>query len=266
MENDAFIELLGVNKSYEEDPATASTSFLLYGEFGTGKTHMIRTARKPILVASFDPGGTITLEENGKLLPGIYVERYESDRMKRPEEYINWEKKLEARLKKGFFQNLGTYVIDSFTTWSEAAMNEIVAREVRSGKARYNNIPAIQDYQRLLMVTRDVMKAILGAGCDFILTAHMELETDPTEGTSGRIHAFKSMKSALPLLFSEVYVNQAKRTSKGTEYSVITANTGRYIGRTRMGSGKFDIEEKPDIKYLLNKAGRRAEDLPNETS
>ena len=64
-------------------------------------------------------------------------------------------------------------------------------------------------------------------------------------------------------MFDEIYVTIAKQTSKGIEYSLLTRNDGLYQARTRLGrGGRFETYEKPDIKYLLKKAGFPTEDKP----
>lgn len=73
------------------------------------------------------------------------------------------------------------------------------------------------------------------------------------------------LKVRIPLLFDEIYITVAKEGSKGTVHSFLTAPDGQYFGRTRLGeNGLFELYEKPDIKYLLRKAGEDDSDKPFE--
>ena len=42
------------------DSASQFSNFLIYGDFGTGKTQILSTCPKPVFIDSFDPGGTKT--------------------------------------------------------------------------------------------------------------------------------------------------------------------------------------------------------------
>ncbi len=55
-------ELKKVKEYYEGDHLQKRFSALITGETNTGKTFLLRTARKPIHIDSFDPGGTKCLE------------------------------------------------------------------------------------------------------------------------------------------------------------------------------------------------------------
>ena len=50
-------------KSYQDDPSQTKAHVLLHGDKGIGKTTILKTAPKPILIFSFDPGGTIVLKK-----------------------------------------------------------------------------------------------------------------------------------------------------------------------------------------------------------
>jgi hypothetical protein len=93
-----------------------------------------------------------------------------------------------------------------------------------------------------------------------IIAGHLRANKDEVVGSvSMRIVTIGDLDTTIPTLFDEVYIAQTKDGSKGTEYLLLTSPKGYYKQvRTRMGSGKFDQFEKPDITYLLNKAGRNA--------
>ena len=63
-------------------------------------------------------------------------------------------------------------------------------------------------------------------------------------------------------MFDEKYVTRVKSSSSGVAYELLTRNDGYYKAETRMGGGKFESSEAPNIKALLRKAGRSDEDRP----
>jgi myosin-crossreactive antigen len=90
----------------------------------------------------------------------------------------------------------------------------------------------------------------------------MELIKDDSLGkTILRFKSIPSLKVDIPTLFDEIYVLEAKETSKGIERRLITAPPERYEARTRMGGGLFETREVADFKELFKKAGRNTEDV-----
>jgi len=51
-----------------------------------------------------------------------------------------------------------------------------------------------------------------------------------------------------------------KNSSGGVAHSLLTKNDGYYKAETRMGGSKFQQHEETNIRALLKKAGRNAED------
>ena len=119
---------------YAASPGANKINFILYGEMGCGKTTMaIETCRKPCLVHSFDPGGCDSVDP--KLIASgqvIVDNRFERDEPKRPKAFAAWDAEFERLLNGGFFNNIGTFVLDSITTWSSAAMYAVLAKSGRA--------------------------------------------------------------------------------------------------------------------------------------
>jgi len=63
MAYDAAAELKRVRDYYQGDPLQKRFSALITGETNAGKTYILRTARRPIHIDSFDPGGTKCLSD-----------------------------------------------------------------------------------------------------------------------------------------------------------------------------------------------------------
>ncbi len=266
-------EALGLKTAYLEDPRQKSFNLLLLGESGSGKTTLCSTARLPIHVDSFDPGGTKAWTELVTSGKAIVDSRYEGDDPTKPVipkpaggppgldwAYMVWKKEFERRVKTGYFDHIGTYVMDSATTWSLSIMNWVLGQAGIPGQApRFT-----KDWGPQKIEIQNYIKKMLDLPCDFIMTGHLESDKDEV---SGRIR-YKFMTTGkaeiiIPLQFDEIWTMISEQKGmKDIEYKVLTAKNGAYPGATRIGSKKFDTFETPDIKYLLKKAGRDTTDKP----
>jgi len=263
-------ELEKLRKMYTADIGQGTFNALILGQIGVGKTTILRTCRMPLLVHSFDPGGTKVLKEEIKAGKAFVDTRFEREDASNPTAYMAWEREFLRLRSGGFFKGIGTYCIDSFTTWLDALKNQIAVKKSMKSKSaaayrgaidRDVGLLEIQDWQVIGNVVRDMTKLCTSVGCDFVMTGHLMLEK---EEVSGRMIAFfatiPSLRINVPLLFDEIYVLQCTETSSGITRRILTQPTGRDVARTRIGAGKFDVYEEPDIKKLLAKAGMPTED------
>lgn len=253
---DVKVELQKLREMYTADIAQDTYNCLLLGESGTGKTLSTETMRKPVLIHSFDPGGTKTIRRAIAAGSIIADTRYEHDSTKNPTAYNLWEDEFERLRAGGFFNDIGTYVIDSFTTWLECLKTMTAKKQGRS-----NLILQLQDWQVVGNVMRDMVKLCTALPCDFVCTGHLTAEKDEVTGRiKATIAAPPSLQTQLPILFDELYIAESSETSEGIKYSFITQNTGKYQCLTRIGRDVFSLREEPDFKALLKKAGLNAED------
>lgn len=251
---DALKNLIDI---YADDKRVQTFNAIIYGDIGSGKTKLLSTCRRPILVHSFDPGGTLTLRKEKDFMKegGIYVDtRYEIEDAKAPTAFTAWEKEFDKLRADKVFDTLGTYCIDSATTWADALMNAVLKRNGRAA-----GVPQQMDWMVQMNTIRDALKAFCALPCDCILTAHVDYDKDEGSGrmVAGPLLTGK-LKQKIPLLFDELYRAVAQRTAKGTEYSLQTQADSMYRARTRLGTGgTFEPNEVPDITALLKKAGLR---------
>lgn len=249
-----------IQEMYANDPGQNSFNLLLVGESGTGKSYLLRTARLPIHVDSFDPGGTKCLRDQIKDGRIIADTRWENDDPFKPTVWRNWVKETQARMKMGYFDHLGTYVIDSGTKWADSVMNQVLkAAGIPGETPRFT-----KDYQPQKTQVLNWIKYLLRIPCDFIMTGHLESHKDDVTGSiTYRLMTTGKAVSLIPLEFDEIWVTNTKSRASGLDYRIITAHTGPYLASSRLGrGGKFEVYEKPDIKYLLKKAGESTEDKP----
>ena len=73
---------------------------VVYGDFGTGKTHFISTCPKPLLIHSFDPGGSKIpplqklVDEGNCIIDPRFEDRKGND-WEKPAVFKMWEKEME---------------------------------------------------------------------------------------------------------------------------------------------------------------------------
>ena len=249
-------ELHDLETMYSEKPSAGTSNFFITGESGSGKTVLSSTAPAPILIDSFDPRGTESIEseiQNKRVIPDT---RWEYDDPKVPNVFDSWEKNFWNRKKNGMFELLGTYVLDSSTGLLKAIMNKVLKQAGRPGSTPQQN-----DWLPQMTLFENVMNVVASLPCNVIVTNHLDMKEDQVTGQLlMRPMVTGKLNVRVPLLFSEIYVLETKQTSKGVEYSLLTQSTGRYMARTRIGRGVFEPREAPNISALLKKAGKPHED------
>ena len=267
MPYDAKAELKKVKEFYANDKMQKRYSAIITGETNAGKTYILRTARLPIHIDSFDPGGTKCLNDLIKSGDVVVDTKWETEDPFNPTVYAEWKKINELRIKIGYFKQFGTYCIDSLTTFAQAAMNAQLALKSRAGEAPQHR----RDYNPQKVEIENRIRRLMNLPCDFILTGHLRETRDlkTVDKQSGikyeevryRLHITGQAVVTIPLLFDELYVIKGKGESPRRE--MLIDSLGEYIARSRLkGGGKLNAVEEPDIKKLLEKAGLDWKDKP----
>lgn len=226
-------------------------SYLIAGVPFSGKTTLCGTARGPIVVYCFDPNGAGALVRNSRAIVREYVDHDPN----KATAFDKFEKDFLADEKAGLFNESGTVVIDSLTTFCDAIMACIKQKSNRlAGKAQ------LDDYMYLMGEVHGWCRKCMGLPCDFILTAHTTKDKDDITGQIiTAILMTGKAADKLPALFDEWYVMQQ---DKG-KYMVLTKPDGLYNAGTRMDIGhKFDKYEEPDLMAMRKKAGFPVEHKP----
>ena len=169
MAYDTQAELEKVRKYYSEDPLQKRFSALVTGETNAGKTYLLRTARRPIHIDSFDPGGTKCLRDLIASGDVIADTQWEADDPYEPKVFANWMKATDLRFHLNYYNQFGTYCIDSATTFGEAVMNYQLGNKSRAGESPQRNI----DYVPQKVFMSNYIKKLMRLPCDFILTGHL---------------------------------------------------------------------------------------------
>ena len=269
MSYDAQEELQKVRDYYKGDPLQKRFSALVTGETNAGKTFLLRTARKPIHIDSFDPGGTKCLRdliEKGDIIADT---RYEDEDPYEPKAFAEWMKAVDLRFHLGYFKQFGTYCIDSATTFGEAVMAYGLGMKSRAGESPMHN----RDYMPQKTFMNNYIRKLMTLPCDFILTGHLReirklLSIDSKTGIAReeikyRFYTTGQAVVTIPLLFDEIYVITGEEGREGPKRSMLIDSMGTYIARSRLkADGKLNSVEEPDLKKLLKKAGFASEDKP----
>jgi hypothetical protein len=275
MPYDKMRELKRVTDYYNGDPLQKRFSAIITGETNAGKTYILHTARYPIHIDSFDPGGTKCLEPwiRSKNRPDgqiIADTSFENEDPFKPTSFADWMKTTEIRLNTGYYNMFGTLCLDGLTTFGDAVMNNQLASKNRAGETPMHR----RDYNPQKTMIVNYIRKLMNLPCDFILTGHLRQheEIKSIDATSGivrkeiwhRLHVTGQAVITIPLLFDELYVIKKKSEGRdGPIREMLIDSLGQYIARSRLKSnGKLGAVEEPDIKKLLKKVGLGWEDKP----
>ena len=262
-------ELKAVKTYYENDPLQKRFSALICAPIGGGKTYALSTARKPVHIDSFDPGGTKCLKpwiDKGEI---VVDTEFENEDPFNPTAWNAWKRKTELRFKINYYDHFGTYALDTATKWMAAAMNAQLAKVSRAGEAPRRN----QDYMPVKVDMENYISKLMRIPADFILNGHFRedeelLSVDKTTGIERKKIQYRFLtvgkaSITIPLMFDEIYYIETQATSTGYKRFFITEAQGEYIARSRLKSnGKLDLREPADYKQLLKKIGLAWEDKP----
>ena len=265
-----------LQQMYADDPRSKTFNAIVYGDIGSGKTYSLKTARRPVLIHSFDPGGTLSIrDEIDKENPTIMADiRFEHEDPGNPSMFKEWDEVYHDLKRKSLFEHLGTYVIDSATTWAQCAMNYILQMQGRAGSVRkgagakgtgFHGVPFQDDWLPQMAMMEKALNDFVSLPCDCILTGHDDSDKDEITGRMFvHLAITGKLKKRIPLLFSEIYHADTVESSDAVKYRFLTRRTGLFQARTRLGKGgELDLYEEPDFKNILKKVGMDASDKPS---
>lgn len=245
-----------LRSSYYEE--RKKVNFLIIGQSGTGKTVLTETCPAPTHIDSFDPGGTVSVRasiHDNRIIADTSFEREDT---KKPWAYRKWASTMHERLQMNYFDWLGTYVLDSLTTFGEAVMNWVLQKN-----KNMTGTPNQQDYLHQMNTIREEIEALTRLPCNVLVTAHVDAVRDELTGQLyGGLLTTGKLKGRLPLYFDEVLYTLAKPSNDGAKYYIVTGLSGIYQARSRLaregGDNRGLIE--PSIRELLKKGGYPYED------
>lgn len=274
----AFVAPLSPTEAFDQmreryQARRVSNNTLIVGDPGTGKTFSLRTARLPVLIYQFDPGGADGLQDMVDA-GDVIVADFSTDDAGNPASFQAWERLFFSHQKAGLFDHVGTVVLDSVTMWSRAAMSAILAkngRKFKSGGAELSHqkgstpaVPELRDYGILKTTLAQYLGIMTGIASDLVVLGHQVVEKDEE---TGRILGYYlnitgTLRTEAPMLFNEVYFTTVKRTAEGPSYLWQTAPDNYRTARSRLSAGgKLASVEPQNFRTLMDKIGRPIEDV-----
>lgn len=214
-----------------------AVKILLMGDAGVGKTVFACGFPGRIKVLDFDTkidSAALFYKNDKERLARIEVEQFPATLEKSPivrlEEIISKEFIPQQRDGKMAFDTL---VLDSITTFSEAALAHIVKSNpgIKRTVSAQGQQPGLQDYGILKREFQKLIPGLLALPCNVIMLAHIATEKDEATGQVLR-HTMMdgSFAKQLPIYFKEVwraFVKDGKRFAQ-------TQSDGQYNCRSQI--------------------------------
>jgi uncharacterized small protein (DUF1192 family) len=259
-------EAEAIEQLYAKNPRTNTYNAIIFGKVKLGKTYLLKTCRKPVFVHSFDPGGSVTLRkeiESGEILVDT---SFEVEDPYNPKAFALWEHRFNKLVTSGFFNHVGTFSIDSMTTWAQCIMNEVIkqAAKKQPSKRKVGQHPHRDDWLPQMQFIESYMRKFVSLPCDCVLLGHEDqpMEEDGTpKGDLGLLITGK-LKTRVPALFDEIYRLEMDNYKKQERRLRTRPAYGILAGSRLSAVGNFEEFEPADIKALMKKAGLPHEDKP----
>lgn len=257
-------EVSALNQIYDSDSRGETFRGIIVGPQGSGKTSLALTAPAYVHIDSFDPGGTVVLEEEIRASRILADTRFEVDSLDNPVAYNAFDQSLQRRIASGYFHSINTYVLDSMTTLGVAALNLVIRERIAKGKHSAET-PQQDDWMPQMTKIKKVIQKVASLPCNVIITAHLQMKEDKvTSQFHNQLLVTGNLQQLIPILFGEIYVLITKDAPNNEiRRALLTQPWGEYskIAKTRLGRrGRFELFEPPDIRALLRKAGKPFED------
>ena len=224
---------MAINLKSTGNLAGNGVKLLVYGQAGAGKTSLIPTLPKPIVLSA--EGGLLSIQDAE--LPYIEITT-----MAELQEAYKW---LTESAEAAQFESVA---IDSISEIAEVCLN-YEKKVNKDPRAAYG---AMQEQMAdIIRVFRDLpAKHVL-------MTAKLE----KTQDEMGRILYAPSMPGnktgqSLPYFFDEVLALRVERDAEGNSQRALMCDSdGLWLAKDR--SGKLESWEAPDLTVIINKIGAK---------
>lgn len=204
---------------------------LVYGQAGAGKTSLIKTLPKPIVLSA--EGGLLSIQDAD--LPFIEISDMETLR-----EAYSW---LTQSKESADFQSVA---LDSISEIAEVVLNA----EKKATKDPRQAYGAMQEQMA------DIIRAFRDLPGRHV---YMSAKLEKTQDEMGRVLYAPSMPGnktgqSLPYFFDEVLALRVEKDSDGAAQRALMCDSdGLWLAKDR--SGKLDAWEAPDIGAIIKKIG-----------
>lgn len=222
---------MAINLRNTNDVSINGVKVLVYGQAGAGKTHLIRTLPRPVILSA--EGGLLSLQGTG--IP--YVEISNLATLTEAYEWL-----LDSNETKEF----QCVALDSISEIAEV----VLSSEKKTAKDPRQAYGAMADQMTdLIRAFRDL------PGKHVYFSAKME----KTQDEMGRLLYYPSLPGnkvgqQLPYFFDEVLALRVERDSEGaTQRALMCESDGLWLAKDR--SGKLSPWEEPDLGEVIKKIG-----------
>jgi phage nucleotide-binding protein len=215
--------------------ATAqAVKLLVYGQAGAGKTSLIPTLPKPVILSA--EGGLLSIADTN--LPFLEITS-----MAELQEAYKW---LTSSAEAGEFQSVA---LDSISEIAEVVLN---------AEKKINKDPRAA-YGAMQEQMADVIRAFRDLPGKHV---YMSAKLEKTQDEMGRVLYAPSMPGnktgqSLPYFFDEVLALRVEKDSEGnTRRALMTDGDGLWLAKDR--SGKLEVWEDADLGEIIKKIGGAA--------
>lgn len=222
---------MAINLRNTNDVSVNGVKVLVYGQAGAGKTHLIRTLPRPVILSA--EGGLLSLQGTG--IP--YVEISNLATLTEAYEWL-----LDSTETKEF----QCVALDSISEIAEV----VLSSEKKTAKDPRQAYGAMADQMTdLIRAFRDL------PGKHVYFSAKME----KTQDEMGRLLYYPSLPGnkvgqQLPYFFDEVLALRVERDTDGVvQRALMCESDGLWLAKDR--SGKLSPWEEPDLGEVIKKIG-----------
>jgi phage nucleotide-binding protein len=215
--------------------ATAqAVKLLVYGQAGAGKTSLIPTLPKPVILSA--EGGLLSIADTN--LPFLEITS-----MAELQEAYKW---LTSSAEAGEFQSVA---LDSISEIAEVVLNQ---------EKKVNKDPRAA-YGAMQEQMADVIRAFRDLPGKHV---YMSAKLEKTQDEMGRVLYAPSMPGnktgqSLPYFFDEVLALRVEKDAEGfTRRALMTDGDGLWLAKDR--SGKLEVWEDADLGEIIKKIGGAA--------
>ena len=225
---------MAINLRSTSDAHTNGVKLLVYGQSGAGKTTLIKTLPKPIVLSA--EGGLLSLQDAD--LPFIEISDMETLR-----EAYTWLTQSDEA--KGF----ESVALDSISEIAEVVLNA----EKKATKDPRQAYGAMQEQMA------DIIRSFRDLPGRHV---YMSAKLEKTQDEMGRVLYAPSMPGnktgqALPYFFDEVLALRVEKDGEGvTQRALMCDSDGLWLAKDR--SGKLGPWEAPDLGEIIAKIGGKA--------
>lgn len=213
-----------------KDSALDGVKCLVYGKSGIGKTVLMATAPKPIILSA--EAGLLSLADID--IPAIEVKTIQDI-------YDAKEFLIESDEAKQY----ETICLDSITEVGEVLLSAFKERS-RDARGAYGDLA--DEMAKLIREFRDIK------GRNIIFSAKHKRVTDDDTGITSYFAAMpgKTLLDGLPFFFDEVFHMTFMQDDNGVNHRVLKTEAG--IGHdAKDRSGKLSSIEEPNLTKIINK-------------